>query len=97
MANFAKDFGLIPDLLSKPDVARLFRAVQTSVFHETYITNEDFRKLLCFIAIFYYNKTGETPVIECVVNFFNGLELNSGIIEGTYGSNAKNARVEAFN
>ena len=27
MANLAKDFGLIPDLLSKPDVARLFRAV----------------------------------------------------------------------
>jgi hypothetical protein len=96
MTNFAKDFGLVPDMLSKPEIARLFRGVQDTTIHYPVISLQDYERLCCFIGIYHFSKTNSSTIMECLENFFHCLEMNSGILERTYGASKKNPRVESF-
>jgi hypothetical protein len=94
MTNFSKDFGLIPEMVSKPDVARLFRGVQSTLLHTTYIDVTDFTRVCCFIGISHFStRTPTRSLVECIDAFFDALETNSGILERTYGTNKRNPQV----
>ena len=75
--NFAKDFNLVPDFLSKPDLGRLFRSVQDSILHKPSLRFEQWVNLCCFIGISTGQKVQSTTTFDYVINIVEKLEVAS--------------------
>ena len=80
-AVFAKDFALTPDMISKPDLGRLFRSVQDSVLHTPQIRFEQWVNLICFIGISCGLKVQSTTILDYVEEIVEKLEKESEVLK----------------
>jgi len=82
--NFCSDFKFIPDLLTKPEAARLFRAAGNSQLFVDSLSFEEFQGLCALQAIAIFSRTEFAEKcpgpMECVETWYFWLEVNAGLL-----------------
>ena len=82
--NFCCDFKFIPDLITKPEAARLFRAAGQSELFVDALTFDEFQSCCSMQAIAIFSRpefSEKCPgAVECAETWYFWLEVNAGII-----------------
>jgi hypothetical protein len=82
--SFGQEFGFIPDHMSKPEAAKLFRAVETGELFTTSLTYEDFELVCGFMAFYIYDRPEHaancSSPYDCVEAWFQWLDLGVTVL-----------------